>query len=166
MVLFGKRSSCLESQAWITGRKKHYRKSLNFCLWLIQTEVHIPLPLRDYEHLIKIVIPFISFLVPSGAPNLLRVRSFEFTSDLLVKWNPLSQYFANGKLLGYTIYYRKSSFYWSKYQSVDTSSSYPTQVKLKDLKPGQQYSVYVAAFTSKGVGPWSHSYYATTGMSL
>ena len=37
-------------------------------------------------------------------------------------------------------------------------------MRLKDLKPGRRYGVRVAAFTSKGVGPWSYSYYATTGM--
>lgn len=97
---------------------------------------------------------------------MLRVTSFEFTSDLLVEWSPLSQNFVNGKLLGYRIYYRESSYYWSAYQTVNTSSPYPTHAKLKDLKPGQQYTVYVAAYTSKGVGPFSYSYYATTGMSL
>ena len=108
----------------------------------------------------------LSFSVPSRSPTILRVTSFEFTSDLLVEWIPLSQYYANGKLLGYTIYYRETSYYWSTYQSVNTSGPYPTQVKLKDLKPGRQYGVRVAAFTSKGVGPWSYSYYATTGMHL
>ena len=80
-----------------------------------------------------------------------------------MEWYPLPQYYANGKLLGYTIYFRETS-YWSAYQSVNTSSPYHTQVRLKDLKPGRQYVVRVAAFTSKGVGPWSYNYYATTGM--
>ena len=105
-------------------------------------------------------------LVPSRAPSVLRVTSVAFTTDLLVQWYPLQQYYANGKLLGYTIYYREYSYYWSSYKSVNTSSPYPSRFTLKDLKPGQRYRVAVAAFTSKGVGPRSYYYSATTGMFL
>ena len=87
---------------------------------------------------------------------------FEFASNLLVQWKPLSQYYAHGKILGYTIYYRDLP----PYQSVNTSSPYPTRFTLKNLKPGQRYGVRVAAFTSKGVGPSTYSYYVTTGMIL
>ena len=104
------------------------------------------------------------FSVPSRAPNGLRVTSFEFTSDLLVQWSPLPRQFANGKLLGYTIYYRDYNYFWSPYESVNTSSPYPTQFTLKNLKPAHEYLVAVAAFTSKGVGPWSAYEYAITGM--
>ena len=103
--------------------------------------------------------------VPTRAPNGVRVTSSAFTSDLLVQWNPLSQDYVNGKLLGYTIYYRDSgAFWWTPDKKVNTSSYYPTRFTLKDLKQGHRYRVRVAAFTSKGVGPLSYSYYATTGM--
>lgn len=103
--------------------------------------------------------------VPSRAPNGLRVTSFDFTSDLLVEWNPLPQQYANGKLLGYIIFYREnqdnSSYKWVF--ALGQSSSYFT---LKDLKPAHQYQVAVTAFTSKGEGPWSDFIYVTTGMFL
>ena len=103
------------------------------------------------------------FSVPSKAPNGVRVTSFEFTSDLLVEWNPLPQQYANGKLLGYIIYYWEnqddSSYKWVF--APGQSSSYFT---LKDLKPALQYQVTVTAFTSKGVGPLSDFNYITTGM--
>ena len=102
--------------------------------------------------------------VPSRAPNGLQVTSFEFTSDLLVKWNPLSQQYANGKLLGYTIYYRDYNIVWSTYKSVNTSSPFSTQATLKVLKAAHEYVVAVAAFTSKGVGPRSAHKYAIAGM--
>ena len=104
------------------------------------------------------------FSVPSRAPNGLRVTKFEFTSDLLVEWNPLSQQYANGKLLGYTIYYRDYNIAWSTNQSVNTSGHYSTQVTLTGLKHAHRYLVAVAAFTSKGEGPWSAHEYAITGM--
>ena len=107
------------------------------------------------------------FSVPTRAPNGVRVTSFEFTSDLLVQWNPLSQDYANGKFLGYTIYYRETSAFWSTPdEKVNTSSHYSTRFTLKDLKPGHRYRVRVAAFTSKGVGPPSYYEYVTTGMFL
>lgn len=107
----------------------------------------------------------LSFSVPSRAPNGLQVTSFNFTSELLVEWNPLSQQYANGKLLGYKIYYRDYN-YWSPYKTVNTSSPFPTRFTLKGLKPAHQYLVAVAAFTSKGVGPWSAYEHAITGMFL
>ena len=106
----------------------------------------------------------VSFSVPSRAPNGLQVTSFEFTSDLLVEWNPLSQQYANGKLLGYTIYYRDYNIFWSTYKSVNTSNPSPTRFTLKGLKPAHEYLIAVTAFTSKGEGPWSAHEYAITGM--
>jgi len=104
------------------------------------------------------------FAVPSRAPSGLQVTSFEFTSDLQVEWNSLSQQYANGKLLGYTIYYRDFNIVWSTNQSVNTSSPNSTQVTLRGLKHAHEYLVAVAAFTSKGEGPWSAHEYAITGM--
>ena len=107
------------------------------------------------------------FSVPSKSPNGLRVTSFVSASDLLVQWDPLSQDYANGKLLGYTIYYRgDSAYWWTPDEKVNTSGHFPTRFTLKDLKPGHRYRVKVAAFTSNGVGPPSYYEYASTGMFL
>ena len=104
-----------------------------------------------------------SLSVPSKAPDGLRVTSFEFTSNLLVEWNPFPQKYANGKLLGYRIYYRDFNITWSTTQSVNTSSPNSTQVTLTGLKHAHEYLVAVAAFTSKGEGPQSADEYAITG---
>ena len=101
------------------------------------------------------------FSVPSRGPGGVRVTSFEFVSDLLVEWDPLPAYYANGKILGYIIYYIDNALFQLK--SVNTSSHFPTQFTLKGLKPALGYYVAVAAFTSKGVGPLSNVEYATTG---
>ena len=107
----------------------------------------------------------LKFLVPSRAPYLSRVRSVAFSSDLMVYWYPISPNYVNGRLLGYSIYYRyRQSYYsWSSHESVNTSSHNATYLKLTNLKPGQQYRVSVAAFTSKGVGARSYEYSAMTG---
>ena len=102
------------------------------------------------------------FLVPSRAPTGVRVTSIEFSSDLQVEWDPLSQNYANGKLLGYIIYYIDE---WWLYKSVNTSH-YPTQLTLKGLKSAHVYYIAVAAFTSKGVGPLSDFANAITGTFL
>ena len=88
-----------------------------------------------------------------------------FSSDLMVYWYPIYPNYVNGKLLGYRIYYRyRQGYYsWSSYESVNTSSHNATYLKLTNLKPGYQYRVSVAAFTSKGVGPRSYEYSASTG---
>ncbi len=109
---------------------------------------------------------FFFFSVPSRAPNGVRVTSFDFKSDLLVEWDPLSQNYTNGKLLGYTIYFKEYNYYWSPNKSVDTSAHYPTRFMLKGLKPAHKYFVAVAAFTSKGVGPLSDFEYNITGTLL
>ena len=116
----------------------------------------------------KATLKLLCLLVPTRPPNGVRVTSFLSTSNLLVQWNPLSQDYANGKLLGYTIYYRetRSEVWWTPDEKVNASSHYPTRFTLKDLKPGHRYRVRVAAFTSKGVGPSPYYYYATTGMIL
>ncbi|XP_022786238.1 uncharacterized protein LOC111326491 isoform X2 [Stylophora pistillata] len=102
---------------------------------------------------------------PSRAPRGVRVTSVEYTTNLLVEWNPLSQIYANGKILGYTIYYKEYDDWYSSYKTINTIHSYPTQFVLKGLKPAERYRVAVAAFTSKGRGPMSYYTYGTTGCS-
>ncbi|XP_078364332.1 uncharacterized protein LOC144648698 isoform X1 [Oculina patagonica] len=103
--------------------------------------------------------------VPSRAPNGVRVLSIGFTSDLQVEWDPLPQDYANGKLLGYTIYYIELNHYGGQIKSVNTSAHYPTQFTLKGLTPANEYLVAVAAFTSQGAGPLSFFVHAITGCS-
>ena len=106
----------------------------------------------------------LSFSVPSKAPNGFRVTRFEFTSDLLVEWNPLSQQYANGELLGYEIYYQDYNIVWSPHKIVRTSSLFPTPLTFKGLERAHEYLVAVAAFTSQGSGPLSALKNVITGM--
>jgi len=105
------------------------------------------------------------FSVPGRAPDNVRVTSFEFIADLLVKWNPLPQLYTNGVLLGYIIYYRENHDD-SSFKRAYALGHSATNFTLKELKPAQQYQVAVTAFTSKGEGPLSDFNYVTTGMLL
>ena len=117
-----------------------------------------------FNDMLKCKIRFI-FTVPSRAPSYIRLSNFEQT-DVKVQWNPLSQYYANGRLLGYRVYFREyRSYYYYSYltESVNTSSANVTMVILRDLKEATTYQIAVTAFTSKGEGPRSYWMSITTG---
>ena len=105
------------------------------------------------------------FLVPSTAPSYIRLTNLHL-AEVKVQWNPLSQYYANGRLLGYRVYFREYNYYYyHSYltRSVNTSSANVTMVILRDLKQATTYQIAVAAFTSKGEGPRSYWMSITTG---
>ena len=78
-----------------------------------------------------------------------------------VQWYPILHQFANGRLLGYTVYYIE--YYNWVVKSVSTSNPYANMLILRGLKAATRYELAVAAFTSKGPGPRSHWLYITTG---
>ena len=109
----------------------------------------------------------IFFLVPSRAPSYIRLSNLQF-AEVKVQWQPLPYNYANGRLLGYKVFYREyTSYYYYYYsyltKSVNTSSANVTMVILKDLKQAKRYQIAVAAFTSKGEGPRSSWTFITTG---
>ena len=111
----------------------------------------------------------IFFSVPSTSPSYIRLSNLHL-AEVKVQWNPLSQYYANGRLLGYRVYFREYNSYYHYYyyysyltRSVNTSSANVTMVILRDLKQATTYQIAVAAFTSKGEGPRSYWMSITTG---
>ena len=84
-----------------------------------------------------------------------------------VQWNPLSQQYAHGRLLGYRVYFREytSRYYYYSYlgKSVNTSGANVAMAILRDLKEATTYQIAVAAFTSKGEGPHSNWMPTATG---
>ena len=78
-----------------------------------------------------------------------------------VQWDPLPQQYANGRILGYRIYYYEYSSYLQK--TVNTSIPDVNMVTLTGLMSGQRYYITVAAFTSEGAGPRSYQISITTG---
>ena len=121
---------------------------------------YLPVLYDTLKHEIRFI-----FSVPSRAPSYIRLSNLEQT-DVKVQWNPLSQYYANGRLLGYKVYFKEyRSYYYYSYltRSVNTSSANVTMVILRDLKQATTYQIAVAAFTSKGEGPRSYWMSITTG---
>ena len=100
-------------------------------------------------------------LVPSRAPSYIRMTNLRF-DQVKVQWDPLPQQFANGRLLGYTIYYHEYYYTYTK-KSLKTRSPYVNMVILRGLGAATRYQIAVAAFTSKGVGTQSYWQYITTG---
>ncbi|CAH3183367.1 unnamed protein product [Porites lobata] len=80
-----------------------------------------------------------------------------------VEWNPLPQQFANGRLLGYTVYFYEYYNWYKLTKSVSTSGPFVNMVILRGLKAATRYQIAVAAFTSKGAGTQSYWQHITTG---
>ena len=104
--------------------------------------------------------------VPSRAPSYIRLSNLQF-AEVKVQWEPLLQQYANGRLLGYKVYFREYTSYYYYYsyftKTVNTSSANVTMVILRDLRQATRYEIAVAAFTSKGEGPRSYWTSVTTG---
>ena len=64
-----------------------------------------------------------------------------------VQWDPLPQQYANGRILGYRIYYYEYSSYLQK--TVNTSIPDVNMVTLIGLMSGQRYYITVAALLQK-----------------
>ena len=101
-------------------------------------------------------------LVPSRAPSYIRMTKVRF-DQVKVEWNPLPQQFANGRLLGYTVYFYEYYNWYKLTKSVSTSGPFVSMVILRGLKAATRYQIAVAAFTSKGAGTQSYWQHITTG---
>ena len=101
-------------------------------------------------------------LVPSRAPSYIRMTKVRF-DQVKVEWNPLPQQFANGRLLGYTVYFYEYYNWYKLTKSVSTSGPFVNMVILRGLKAATRYQIAVAAFTSKGAGTQSYWQHITTG---
>eukprot|EP00795_Rhopilema_esculentum_P003659 gene3659-14900_t len=95
--------------------------------------------------------------VPSLAPKGLQVVS-PTTSSLTIKWTPMTESEANGPILAYNVKYKivgvKSSTQIKTIAAPSTSITTISNV-LGGLNSDTEYSIRIAAKTSKGVGPFS-----------
>ena len=104
--------------------------------------------------------------MPSRAPTNVTVSNLQ-PGEVKVEWEPIPPQTANGRLLGYRVYYRYfeyryPSYYWQE-NTVNTSSPHVHMLVLRNLKQARPYVIAVAAFTSKGPGPRSSFAYVLTG---
>ena len=73
-------------------------------------------------------------------------------AEVKVEWEPLSQQYANGRLLGYKVYYSEYRYYYYySYltKTVNTSSANVTGVILRELKQATRYQIAVAEMSLK-----------------
>lgn len=110
----------------------------------------------------KISLIFVHFSVPNRGPSNLRLSNLQ-AGEVKVQWDPLPQHYANGRLLGYSVYVYEYGYYASYVKTIYSDSSDVYFVIVRGLKAAQRYRISVAAFTSKGVGPQSYYSYITTG---
>ena len=82
-----------------------------------------------------------------------------------MRWDPVYQQYANGRILGYIVYYGYYEYPSRRFSSetFNTSSADVYMVILRYLLAPKRYRISVAAFTSKGVGPQTSWEYITTG---
>ena len=99
--------------------------------------------------------------MPSIAPSNVRVSNLQL-GELKVQWDPIPQQQANGRLVGYRVYYDDYP-YWYGLKTVDTNN---TMLVLRGLKVAHSYRISVAALTRVGSGPQSSRFYITTGTKL
>ena len=102
--------------------------------------------------------------MPSTAPSNVRTSNLHL-GELKVQWDPIPHYYANGKLLGYRVYYHVYP-YLNRMKTVNASSPDIHLLVIRGLKAAQRYRVSVAAFTSIGAGPRSPWTYVTTGTEM
>ena len=101
--------------------------------------------------------------MPTSAPTNIRISNLQ-PGELKVEWDPIPQHAANGRLLGYRVYYI-DVYDWNNWGNV-TSPPHVPMVVIRNLKQGQLYTIFIAAFTSKGVGAFSQWILFTTGITF
>lgn len=87
-------------------------------------------------------------------------------NEFLVEWDPLPLQYINGRLLGYSVYYKDARYYYYLEKTVNTSSPDDSHVILAGIETGKRYQISVTAFTIRGNGPRSPNFYITKGEYL
>ncbi|KAM7428099.1 hypothetical protein ABFA07_020874 [Porites harrisoni] len=100
--------------------------------------------------------------VPSRAPTNVSVVS-QGLNELLVSWYPVPSQYANGRILGYNVYYKRTQYYYYSDTIVRVNNTNLAQAILPNIQTGERYQISVAAFTSVGTGPRSSFVYVTKG---
>ncbi|XP_048586862.1 uncharacterized protein LOC5519391 isoform X2 [Nematostella vectensis] len=90
--------------------------------------------------------------VPSAAPAITAAVPGSPTSVLVI-WQRVPQQHQNGKIRGYTLYYKKSSY--AEYHSKTVRSANLLSTVVTGLETGEEYCFRITAFTAVGAfGDW------------
>ena len=84
-------------------------------------------------------------------------------NELLVSWYPVPPQYANGRILGYNVYYKRTQYYYYSDTIARINNTKLPKVVLPNIQTGERYQISVAAFTSVGTGPRSSLVYVTKG---
>lgn len=96
-------------------------------------------------------------VVPSKAPDLYVHERFHGVDRINISISPIPERYHNGKLLGYNIVYESGCYKIPKLSAQVNVSASTRSYILTGLLPGTEYYILIAGFTSKGIGPYSHS---------
>ena len=96
--------------------------------------------------------------VPTSSPHH-QGYTIDDSGCLQVTWNPISEHDRNGQIIGYTITYVAACFDGqdSGHEGNLTVHGSSNNVTLCDLRSGLKYRIGISGFTSKGMGPVSHT---------
>ena len=82
----------------------------------------------------------------------------------MVSWYPVPSQYANGRILGYNVYYKRTQYYYYYSDTiVKVNNTNLAQAILPNIQTGERYQISVAAFTSVGTGPRASLVYVTKG---
>ena len=81
----------------------------------------------------------------------------------MVSWYPVPSQYANGRILGYNVYYKRTQYYYYSDTIARINNTKLPKVVLPNIQTGERYQISVAAFTSVGTGPRSSLVYVTKG---
>ena len=108
-------------------------------------------------------IDSITILVPDRPPREITAKALE--KDVVqLKWSPVSPKNTNGKVLGYRVFY--SDVQNKSRANITVAGQRESNLIIKGLRPGTNYSFQMLAFTSKGDGAISASYFARTSSGI
>lgn len=104
------------------------------------------------------LLRFFFFLVPSKPPESVTAEKLKGAESIKVTWSPVPFGFVNGLLMGYSIKYRRLITAEKEVLRTveETAIAKATDHSIRlDVQTYSVYDIKVAAFTQKGMGPYS-----------
>ena len=117
--------------------------------------------LKSYQSIYGFIRSFFS-LVPSKPPQSVAAERLKAAEFIKVTWSPVPFGYVGGLLMGYSIKYRRIVTAEKEVLLLEEETAMAKSTDLFIFLKVQTYSIYeikVAAFTQKGMGPYSDYVY-------
>ena len=117
--------------------------------------------LKSYQSIYGFIRSFFS-LVPSKPPQSVAAERLKAAEFIKVTWSPVPFGYVGGLLMGYSIKYRRIVTAEKEVLPLEEETATAKSTDLFIFVKVQTYSIYeikVAAFTQKGMGPYSDYVY-------